>query len=89
MCASPDPWAAWIGLLNLHRYDGDSQAFQAYLSLLQGLHDRAESLGWAWVAVLEKYLVEGDLSDVDSIREMFVTEFRNRFRWKGSGEKSA
>ena len=47
------------------------------------------AMGWAWVAVLEKYLVEGDLSDVDSIREMFVTEFRNRFRWKGSGEKSA
>ena len=48
--ASPDPWAAWIGLLNLHRYDGDPQAFLPYQSLLQGLHDRAESLGWAWLA---------------------------------------
>ena len=43
------------------------------------------AMGWAWVAVLEKYLVDGDLSDVDSIRDMFVTEFRQRFRWKGSG----
>lgn len=45
------------------------------------------AMGWAWVAVLEKYLVDGDLSDVDSIRDMFVTEFRQRFRW--TGDKSA
>ncbi|MFM8445466.1 MAG: DEAD/DEAH box helicase [Methylococcus sp.] len=48
--ASPDPWAAWIGLLNLHRYDGDPQAFLPYQALLQGMQERAETLGWAWLA---------------------------------------
>jgi uncharacterized protein (DUF697 family) len=38
------------------------------------------AMGWAWVAVLERYLVRGDLSDVDSIRQAFVQEFRSRFK---------
>ena len=38
------------------------------------------AMGWAWVAVLEKYLVNGDLSDVDSIRAVFVEEFKARFK---------
>jgi uncharacterized protein (DUF697 family)/GTP-binding protein EngB required for normal cell division len=45
------------------------------------------AMGWAWVAVLEKYLVKGDLSDVDSIRAVFVEEFRQRFKLAGKQRK--
>jgi uncharacterized protein (DUF697 family) len=38
------------------------------------------AMGWAWVAVLEKYLVHGDLSDQDALRKVFVEEFRRRFK---------
>ncbi|MEZ5186124.1 MAG: DUF697 domain-containing protein [Candidatus Nanopelagicales bacterium] len=38
------------------------------------------AMGWAWVAVLEKYLVSGDLSDIESIRAVFVEEFKARFK---------
>ncbi len=45
------------------------------------------AMGWAWVAVLEKYLVKGDLSDIDSIRVVFVEEFRRRFKLVGKDRK--
>ena len=41
------------------------------------------AMGWAWVSVLERYLVKGDLSDMDSIRKMFLEEFRSRFKLTG------
>lgn len=46
------------------------------------------AMGWAWVAVLEKYLVKGDLTDVDSVRKVFVEEFRARFRLSGGKKQS-
>ncbi len=47
------------------------------------------AMGWAWVAVLEKYLVNGDLSDVDSIRAVFVEEFKARFKLTGGKDRRA
>ncbi len=45
------------------------------------------AMGWAWVAVLEKYLVAGDLSDIESIRTVFVDEFKARFRLSGARKR--
>ena len=47
------------------------------------------AMGWAWVAVLEKYLVNGDLGDVDSLRRVFVEEFRSRFKVAGRNRQAA
>ncbi len=47
------------------------------------------AMGWAWVAVLEKYLVNGDLGDVDSLRRVFVDEFRSRFKVAGRNRQAA
>ena len=47
------------------------------------------AMGWAWVAVLEKYLVNGDLDDVDSLRRVFVDEFRSRFKVAGRNRQAA
>jgi len=47
------------------------------------------AMGWAWVAVLEKYLVNGDLGDVDSLRRVFVDEFRSRFKVVGRNRQAA
>ncbi|MBK6763553.1 MAG: DUF697 domain-containing protein [Micrococcales bacterium] len=38
------------------------------------------AMGWAWVAVLEKYLVNGDISDEQALRTVFAEEFRRRFK---------
>ena len=47
------------------------------------------AMGWAGRG-LEKYLVNGDLSDVDSIRAVFVEEFKARFKLTGGkGSPSA
>lgn len=45
------------------------------------------AMGWAWVAVLEKYLVNGELTDTESIRKVFVEEFRARFRLAGGKKR--
>jgi uncharacterized protein (DUF697 family)/GTPase SAR1 family protein len=45
------------------------------------------AMGWAWVAVLEKYLVRGDLSDEDALKTVFVEEFRRRFKLTRSSDK--
>jgi uncharacterized protein (DUF697 family) len=46
------------------------------------------AMGWAWVAVLERYLA-GDLTDDDSVKRYFAEEFRRRFSLPaGRGERS-
>lgn len=44
------------------------------------------AMGWSWVAVLEKYLMTGENPDQETVRKMFVEEFRSRFRLKGGGQ---
>jgi uncharacterized protein (DUF697 family)/GTPase SAR1 family protein len=43
------------------------------------------AMGWAWVSVLEKYLMTGQDDDLEGIREAFVEEFRQRFKLTRSG----
>jgi len=38
------------------------------------------AMGWAWVAVLEKYLMTGQDQDIEAIRKVFIEEFRKRFK---------
>ena len=44
------------------------------------------AMGWAWVAVLERYLMTGEHEDVDAMRTMVAEEFRRRFKLTRSGE---
>lgn len=44
------------------------------------------AMGWAWVSVLEKYLMTGEDPDLENIREVFVEEFRQRFKLTRSGK---
>ncbi len=44
------------------------------------------AMGWAWVSVLEKYLMTGEDEDLESIRVAFVEEFRQRFKLTRSGK---
>ena len=46
------------------------------------------AMGWAWVAVLERYLVDGRISDEQALRTVFAEEFRRRFKLtRGSSAK--
>jgi uncharacterized protein (DUF697 family)/GTP-binding protein EngB required for normal cell division len=44
------------------------------------------AMGWAWVSVLEKYLMTGEDEDLEGIRQVFVEEFRQRFKLTRSGK---
>lgn len=44
------------------------------------------AMGWAWVSVLEKYLMTGQDDDLEGIRTAFVEEFRSRFKLTKSGK---
>lgn len=43
------------------------------------------AMGWAWVSVLEKYLMTGQDDDIEGIRALFIQEFRQRFKLTKSG----
>lgn len=45
------------------------------------------AMGWAWVAVLERYLTPGQPIDEDGLRTVFAEEFRRRFRLTRAGER--
>ncbi len=47
------------------------------------------AMGWAWVSVLERFLMTGQPADVEAMRSVFVEEFRRRFRLTRSGESRA
>lgn len=44
------------------------------------------AMGWAWVAVLEKYLMTGQDDDLEGIRKVFIEEFRARFKLTRAGK---
>lgn len=44
------------------------------------------AMGWAWVAVLEKYLMTGQDQDIEAIRKVFIEEFRQRFKLSRSNK---
>ncbi|MFN8183601.1 MAG: DUF697 domain-containing protein [Candidatus Nanopelagicales bacterium] len=46
------------------------------------------AMGWAWVAVLEKYLVNGDVGDEQALRKVFAEEFRRRFKLTRSSQRA-
>lgn len=45
------------------------------------------AMGWAWVAVLERFLMSGQTQDIESMRTVFAEEFRKRFKLTRSGEQ--
>jgi uncharacterized protein (DUF697 family) len=45
------------------------------------------AMGWAWVSVLERFLMTGQPTDLEAMRTVFAEEFRRRFRLTRSGEQ--